>query len=81
MKTRQDLENAVSEASRKRLHRLRVVHEMLEEWCAQRLHNRADQLKSGLLFGAYIDACHHFAESHLVEREALFHLHACIDKP
>ena len=78
MKSLQELENTASEASKKRLHHLRVVHEMLEEWCAQKLHNRANQLKSGLLFGAYIDACHHFAESYLANREALLNLHACI---
>ena len=80
MKTRQDLETAVSEASKKRLHHPRLVHEMLEQWCAQKIQVRTHQLKSALLLGNYIDACHHFAECYCAEREALFNLHAFIGK-
>lgn len=81
MKTRKELENTVSEASKERLGLLRLVHEMLEQWCVQRLSSRDEQLKNAMLLGSYIDACHHFAESYFAERQALFNLHAFMDKP
>ena len=80
MKTRDELENAVSEASEKRLGLLRLVHEMLEQWCVHRMNSRDEQLKSAMLLGSYIDACHHFAEFYFAERQALFNLHAYMEK-
>lgn len=80
MKTRDELENAVSEASEKRLGLLRLVHEILEEWCVQRLNGRDEQLKTAMLLNSYSDACHHFAESYFSERQALFNLHAYLGK-
>jgi len=77
---RKELELAVSEASKKRLGLLRLVHEMLEQWCVHRLNSRDEQLKSAMLLGSYIDACHHFAESYFAERQALINLHAYMGK-
>jgi hypothetical protein len=76
MKTRQELEKVVSESSRLRLDRLRLVYETLDRWCDQKLRGELDVLKTSLLFGSYMDACHYFAESHLAERKAQFDLHA-----
>ena len=76
MKARQDLEKALAQASKTRLDRLKLVHETLHSWCDHRLFGNGDHLKSAILLGAYSDACHHFAQSHFDERQALFELHA-----